>query len=70
MQNSSVVLEMSSLDGGPPQEVLVVEVKHRVVDIPHPLTIQMIDDGGVLGVLVKNVGTGMRVQYSTRPFSP
>jgi len=47
MQNSSVVLEMSGLDGGPPQEVLVIEVKHGIVNIPHPLTIQTINDGGV-----------------------
>jgi len=61
MQNPLVVLKTRSLDGGTPQEVLVVEVQHRVVDIPHPLTIQTINDGGVLGVFVNDVGARVRV---------
>jgi len=61
MENSLVVLETSGLDGGPPQEVLIVQVQHGVVNIPHPLTIQTIDNGGVLGVLVKDIGAGVRV---------
>jgi len=55
MQNPLVVLETSSLNGDPPQEVLVVKVEHGVVNITRPLTIQMINDGGVLGIFVKDV---------------
>jgi len=52
---------MSSLDGGPPQKVLVVEVEHGVVDITCPLTIQTINNGGVLGIGRNNVGVRVRV---------
>ena len=61
MQNPPVILQAGCLDGSSPQEVFVVQIQHRVVDIPHPLTIQTIDDSSVLGILVDDVGTGMRV---------
>jgi len=61
MTNPAVVLEPSSLDRCPPQEILIVEVIHGVVEISGPIPIQMVDDAGILGVGVDDVGTGMRV---------
>jgi len=61
LQYPLITLKTSSLDGSPPQEVLVVEVAHGVVNVTSPLTIQMINDGGVLGVGSDNVGTRMRI---------
>jgi len=57
----SIVLKAGSLDGRPPQEVFIVEVQHGVVEVTHPWTIQMVNNGGVLGVFVDDVGAGMRV---------
>jgi len=61
LQDPSITLKPSSLDGGPPQEILVIEVEHGVVDVTHPFTIQTINDGGVLGVRGDNVSTRVRV---------
>jgi len=52
---------MSSLDGGPPQEILIIQIAHGVVNITSPLTIQAIDDGGILGVRTDNVRARMGI---------
>ena len=61
MTNPAVVLESGSLDGRPPQEILVVEVIHGIVEIRVPIPIQTVDNMGVLGVWVNDVGTGVRI---------
>ena len=53
---STITLEPDSLDGGSPQEILVVEVIHGVVEIRITLPIQTVDDTGILGVGIDDVG--------------
>jgi len=61
LQAPLITLKMSSLDGSPPQKVLIIEVTHKVVDITSSLTIQMINDGGILGIRGDNFGTRMGI---------
>ena len=61
MSESMFALEPDSLDGRPPQEILVVEVIHGIVEIGVAFPIQTIHDTGVLGVRVDNIGAGMRI---------
>jgi len=61
LSKPTLTLEPSGLDGGPPQEVLVVEVVHGIVEIGVTLPVQTIHDTRVLGVRVDNVGTRMGV---------
>ena len=61
MSESTFTLEPDSLDGGPPQEVLVVKVIHGIVEIGVAFPIQTIHNAGVLGVRVNDVGVRMRV---------
>jgi len=61
MSKSTFALEPDSLNGGPPQEVLVVKVVHRIVEIGVTLPVQTIHDAGILGVGVNDVGATMRV---------
>jgi len=61
LRNPSLILKMSRLNGSPPQEVLVVEIVHGVVNVTHPLTIKPINDGGVLGVPVNDILMRVRV---------
>jgi len=61
MSESTFTLEPDSLDGGPPQEVLVVKVIHGIVEIGVAFPIQTIHNAGVLGVRVNDVGAGMRI---------
>jgi len=57
----TLALEPNSLDGGPPQEVLVVEVVHGIVEVGVTFSVQTIHDTGILGIRVDDVGAGMRV---------
>jgi len=61
MSEPTFTLEPDSLDGGTPQEVLVVEVVHGIVEIGVTLPIQSIHDTRSLGVRVDDVGTRVRV---------
>jgi len=61
MTHSTVVLKSGSLDGRPPQEILIVEVIHGVVKIRVAVPIQTVNDTSVLGIRVNDVGMGMRV---------
>jgi len=61
MSNPTLTLEPSSLNGRPPQEVLVVEVVHGIVEIGVTLPVQTIHDTRVLGVRLDDVGTRMGV---------
>jgi len=61
MSKPTLTLEPSSLNGRPPQEILVVEVVHGVVEIGIAFPVQTIHDAGVLGVRVDDVGTRVRV---------
>jgi len=61
MSESTFTLEPDSLDGCPPQEILVVEVIHGVVEIQVTVLIQTVDDVRVLGVRLDDVGTRVRV---------
>jgi len=56
-----LTLEPSSLNRRPPQEILVVEVVHGVVEIGVTLPVQTIHDAGILGVWVDDIGTRMGV---------
>ena len=42
-----VILELSSLDRRPPQEILIIEVIHGIVKIRVTVPIQTVDDIGV-----------------------
>jgi len=57
----TLALEPNSLDGGPPQEVLVVEVVHGIVEVGVTFPVQTIHDTGSLGVRVDDVGTRVGV---------
>jgi len=61
MSKSTFTLEPGSLDGCSPQEILVVEVMHGIVDIGVTIPIQTVDDTRVLGVRVDDVGARVRV---------
>jgi len=61
MSKLTFTLEPDSLDGGPPQEILVVEVIHGIVEIGVAFPVQTIHNTGVLGVRVDDVGVGMRI---------
>jgi len=61
LQHPTITLNVSSLNSGPPQEIPVVQVTHRVVDVICPLTIQAINNSGVLGIGSDNVGAKVRV---------
>jgi len=56
-----ITLEPGSLDGCSPQEILVVEVIHGVVEIRITIPIQTVDDAGIPGVRLDDVGTRVRV---------
>ena len=49
------------MNGRPPQEILVVEVEHRDIKVTHPQTVQTINDGGIPGVAIDDVGMGMGI---------
>jgi len=61
LSKPTLTLEPSGLDGGSPQEVLVVEVVHGIVEIRVTLPIQTVDDAGILGVGLDDVGARVRV---------
>jgi len=61
MSESTITLESGSLDGCPPQEILVVEVIHGIVEIRVTVPIKTVDDARVLGVRLDDVGTRVRV---------
>ena len=61
MSELTFTLESGSLNGCPPQEILVVEVIHGIVEIRVTLPIQTVDDTRVPGVRLDDVGTGVRV---------
>jgi len=61
MSESTFTLEPDSLDGCPPQEILVVEVIHGIVEIGVTFPVQTVHDAGVLGVRIDDVGAAMRV---------
>ena len=46
MSKPTLTLEPDSLDGGPPQEVLVVEVVHGIVEVGVTFPVQTIHDTG------------------------
>jgi len=43
LQDPSIILKTSRLNGHPPQEVFVVKVIHGVIEITHPWTVQTIN---------------------------
>ena len=61
LREPTITLEPGSLDGRPPQEILVVEIIHGIVEIRVTLSIQTIDDTRVLGVRIDDVGARVRV---------
>ena len=61
MSESTITLEPGSLDGCPPQEILVIEIIHGIVEIRVTIPIQTVDDTRVLGVGLDDVGTRVRV---------
>jgi len=61
MTESTVILEPSSLDRHPPQEILIIEVIHGVVKIRVTIPIQTVDDMSVPGVRIDDVGVRVRV---------
>jgi len=61
MSEPTFTLEPGSLDGCPPQEVLVVEVVHGIVEIGVTLPVQTIHNTGVLGVGIDDVGARVGV---------
>ena len=61
MSESTFTLEPDSLDGCPPQEILVVQVVHRIIEIGVAFPIQTIHNTGILGVQVNDVGARVRV---------
>jgi len=61
MTESTVILKPSSLDRCPPQEILIVKVVHGIVEIGVPIPIQMVNDAGVPGIRIDDVGARVRV---------
>jgi len=61
LREPTITLEPGSLDGRPPQEILVVEIIHGIVEIRVTLSIQTIDDTRVPGIRLDDVGTRVRV---------
>jgi len=61
MMNPTIGLKPGSLNGRPPHEILIVEVIHGIVEVGVTLPIQTVNDMGVPGVGVDNIGARVRV---------